>query len=191
MSGARFNPARIQANLTRWEAYMRAYHLPTWEQLPDMPLYMAQVVVLVNRYLDFIPRNDKETTQATPSVVNNYVRLRLMPAPVRKRYDRVHLAYLIIICTLKQTMSIAEIAKLLRSDRTLEEVEAYYNRFCEKINVTAEIFIHQVRSAAGELEGDAPPQDRAKSFVMTQAVSAALYRILTTKLVALGEEDTP
>ena len=46
-------------------------------------------------------------------MINNYVKLGVMPAPIKKRYSREHIAYLIIICTLKQALPISDIKSLL------------------------------------------------------------------------------
>ena len=86
--------------------------LPRWEALPDLELYMDQVTSLVGRYLNA----DRELTA---SMVNNYVKHKVMPAPVRKKYTREHLAYLIVICTLKP---------VLLADR---ELQSFYDAFCD------------------------------------------------------------
>ena len=39
--------------------------------------------------------------------------MKVMPPPVKKRYSRVHLAYLVMICTLKQSLSISCIQRML------------------------------------------------------------------------------
>ena len=49
----------------------------------------------------------------TASIVNNYVRMKIMPPPVKKKYGRVHLAYLLMICTLKRSLPIAAIQRLI------------------------------------------------------------------------------
>ena len=45
--------------LARWQNFMEAFSLPGWEELPDMDLYVDQVVTLVSRYLSLIPRTRK------------------------------------------------------------------------------------------------------------------------------------
>ena len=52
----------IGAKLRRWENYLKEFRLPQWNELPDMDLYMDQVVMLLQRYLNFLP----ETSTATP-----------------------------------------------------------------------------------------------------------------------------
>lgn len=59
-------------------------HLPQWEELPDIDLYMDQVLNLVDRYLS--PIGVKPVTAA---MINNYVKLNLIPKPIGKRYSRI------------------------------------------------------------------------------------------------------
>lgn len=48
-------------------------------------------------------------------MINNYVKLRIVPAPVKKRYGRVQLAYLLVIGLLKQVLPIPDVKTLLES----------------------------------------------------------------------------
>ena len=88
----------IAHKLDRWDRFITDYHLPEWDSIPDLGLYMDQVVVLLAQYLNFIPAmpGGKESF-VTSSTINNYVRLKIMPAPVKRKYFRVHIAYLISI----------------------------------------------------------------------------------------------
>ena len=83
--------------------------LPQWEALPDFGLYMDQVIVLIERALsDVLPAGE-----LTKSMVNNYVKVGLIPRPAGKKYEREHLAMLLMICILKQALSMEEISELL------------------------------------------------------------------------------
>lgn len=83
--------------------------LPSWESLPDFGLYMDQVVALMQRALSgILPEGE-----ITRSMVNNYVKQRLIPRPAGKKYAREHLALLMMICILKQALTMEEIAALL------------------------------------------------------------------------------
>ena len=48
----------IAHKLIRWEHYLNNYKLPAWKELPDIGLYMDQVIALLGQYLDFIPMED-------------------------------------------------------------------------------------------------------------------------------------
>ena len=83
----------------RFEA-LAGERLPLWEDIPDLELYMDQVVSIVTDGL--LPFNITESDIVlTPSMVNNYVKKKVMPAPVKKRYKRTHIAYLFIILIAK------------------------------------------------------------------------------------------
>ncbi len=169
--------------LARWQKYMESYSLPSWEDLPDMPLYVDQVVALVGKYLDLVPHDEKNPI-ITPSIINNYVRLKVMPAPVRKRYYRSHLAYAVMICALKQSLTLTEIQKILPPSLAEEEVRHIYTDFRTRMWDTAMVFIDQVNAVAGEVlnkEGD----QGCTSLVLHSAVSSVLYKLLTVKLTGL------
>ena len=106
------------------------HKLPRWSELPDLDIYMDQVISLMTRYFEGYPGNDEKGL--TPSMVNNYVKLGIMPAPNRKKYNREHLAYLIIICVLKTVMPIGQIGQLISAKlRGEASYESLYNRFCD------------------------------------------------------------
>ena len=91
------------------EQEIQALELPTWELLPDIGLYMDQVVTLMDR--TFSPALPKG--EMTKSMVNNYVKVGMIPRPTGKKYDRDHLAMLIMIGVLKQALSMESISRLL------------------------------------------------------------------------------
>ena len=107
-----FDNDLVVGKLRRWEKYLAAYRLPAWEQIPDLGLYMEQVVLLLRQYLDYLPPELKQPEPITAAAINNYVRTRLLPEPRKKRYYRAHISYLIMICTLKQALRLSELQTL-------------------------------------------------------------------------------
>lgn len=114
--------------LTAWLDKLEKFDLPDWESLPQLDLYMDQVILLLTRYLSPLDMSGEEKA-ITASIINNYVRMKVMPPPVKKRYSRVHLAYLIIICTLKQSLSISCIQRILPEDHSEESARTLYEDF--------------------------------------------------------------
>ena len=102
-------------------------HMPRFRELPALELYKDQVVELVNQSLaPFFPGE----LALTDTMVNNYVKLRVITAPVRKRYSREQLAQLILVCLLKRVLSIAQLRQLLELQRAGGSVERAYDGFC-------------------------------------------------------------
>lgn len=107
---------------------LASHTLPRWNDLPDLPLYMDQILELTGRYMGAYPGFDDKGL--TASMVNNYVKLGVIPPPAKKRYSRSHLAMLIIICILKPCLPIASIQKLLFHELEAGSAEQLYDHFC-------------------------------------------------------------
>lgn len=101
------------------------FRLPRYVELPDVGLYMDQVVTITEKYFDVFA--DEDRTFITPSMINNYVKMGILKPPVKKRYGRDHVAKLIMICLLKQVLSMNEIAVVVKSDD--DDIKSTYDDF--------------------------------------------------------------
>lgn len=119
------DPTRLP--LTAVCAQLQAQRLPRWREMPDLELYMDQVLGLVGRYLGTYPGFDEKGL--TAAMVNNYVKLGALPPPQKKRYGRSHLARLLMICLLKPSLPIAAIRDLLDAAARQDE-GAFFDGFC-------------------------------------------------------------
>ena len=149
--------------------------LPYWDELPDLELYMDQVLSLMERYLGSYPGFDRKGL--TASMVNNYVKLGVMPPPVKKKYTRTHLAHLIVICVLKPCLPIDSIKNMIASSARTEETDgAGYDQFCA-------LFEETVRDAAGDAsEQVKAAQGRLAVPVYRAALRAQAEQALSRKL---------
>lgn len=90
---------------------MSTFSYPTWEQLPELDLYLDQVLLYVNKTCaPVLSSSDKGLTAA---MINNYVKHGYVEKPDKKKYQRRQVARLIAITTLKTVFSIQEIASTL------------------------------------------------------------------------------
>ncbi len=111
------------------------FHMPRWNELPDIDLYLDQVVNYLDRYIkQYVV--DKEEKVITKTMINNYVKQGILPAPEKKKYNRIHIAYLLVICILKQVYSINDIGKLLTLTIENYEISKAYNRFCANLEIS-------------------------------------------------------
>ena len=177
----------IAHKLNQWEAFIEDYHLPPWQTIPDIGLYMEQVVILLGQYLSFMPDPDeRRDRQLTSSTINNYVRLKLMPPPVKKKYYRVHIAYLILILTLKQSLSIQEIQRAIPTDLDAVQMQALYCDYAERFRAVSLFFAAQARAAAQEaLQGESSGDAAGSSLVIKGALVSGFARILAEKILHL------
>ena len=187
-----YDKSLISHKLARWDRFITDYHLPDWETIPDLGLYMDQVIVLLEQYLSFIPSpvGTKEHF-VTSSTINNYVRLKIMPAPVKRKYHRVHIAYLIMILTMKQSLSISDVQKVIPPNSSEEEVRAVYENYSEKFRRLALFFNQQVQSGAEGIHAPGQSSDNAvELLVIESALIAGFSKILAEKLIRLCGADT-
>lgn len=108
---------------------MADFHLPRYDEIPEIDLYMDQLIKYVSDQVNLLATlGDRPLTS---SMVNNYVKQKLVPQPKAKRYERVHVAYLIVVCVLKRTFSIADIQRLIALEvRHHYQVQEAYDFFC-------------------------------------------------------------
>ena len=130
----------IKKSLENWLNDLNNFSFKNYEELPDIDLYMDQVVTFLEKQL-YIFQNNTLDKQITSSMINNYVKGEVLPSPISKKYNREHLALIEEICTLKQVLSIADV-KQIENDRYQDatakgEIFNEFNRLNnEKIEVS-------------------------------------------------------
>ena len=108
------------------------YHCPRFSELPEIELYIDQLVSILQKYLSIFSK-DKEVPVITPSMINNYVKQHIVAPPIKKKYNREHIAHFMVICILKKSMSISEIGESMKIMLKKYSVEDAYNMFCEEL----------------------------------------------------------
>ena len=168
-----YDKKQVADRLCYWREFMQSFHLPTWEELPDLELYMDQVVSLVIRYVNLQPHSALKDSILTASAVNNYVRLKLIPPPVKKRYSRIHLAYLIVICCLKGSMSLSSIQQMFPMNLSEEEVQQIYTNFVHRYRTAYLRCVEQLEQLSEPvLDPGNQETSQVESLVLTTAVAA-------------------
>ena len=104
----------VNESLKNWLKKFEEFKLIDYNKLPDIELYMDQILTLIQRQLGIFTYSSFDKL-LTSSMVNNYVKGNVIPAPISKKYNREHLALLEEVCTLKQVLSIAEIKQIIDS----------------------------------------------------------------------------
>ena len=88
-------------------------HLPRYGEIPRIDLYMDQVTTFMEDQLASTKRHDDDKI-LTKTMINNYAKNRLLPAPVRKKYSKEHILLLLFIYYYKNLLSIGDIEQLFR-----------------------------------------------------------------------------
>ncbi len=105
---------------------------PKWDELPELDLYLDQVLLYVNNVCgSSISAADKGLTA---SMINNYVKHGYIAKPVKKKYQRHQIARLIAITTLKTVFSIQEISATLNMLHKSADSRELYDDFVDYMN---------------------------------------------------------
>ena len=158
------------------------FHLPRFNELPDIELYMDQVLnIIENSLIIFSSENDENII--TKSMINNYVKQNVIEKPFKKRYKKFHVAYLIIISILKKVLSISEISKIINNQDY--EVEEFYNMFCNELEYSLKsTFLNESKDEQTKLI-----DDNIHNKILVAATRAFANKVYVQKLIEFNEEE--
>ena len=83
------------------------------EEIPNIDLYMDQVLGFINDRTRYLTRNPKEDKIFTKTMINNYAKIKILPAPVKKKYSKDHILLLLLIYYFKGVLSVGDTGDLL------------------------------------------------------------------------------
>lgn len=99
-------------------------------QIPDIDLYMDQVLTFLDEKLIHFKRNENEKL-LTKTMINNYSKDKVLPPPMNKKYSKRHIILLILIYHMKSMLSISDITTILKTIEDDKDIEVsnLYNSF--------------------------------------------------------------
>lgn len=161
---------------------LKELKLPRYKDLPDFGIYSEQLVEIVNKALEAMFDKDNKLTK---SMVNNYVKHKIMPSPIKKRYFRNHIVYCIVITVFKNNLSIAEIDGGILHELKKSSIEESYNYFCDKIESVMRLIIDILdKQESPETKMTATIDvDLDKRNDLTLAIVSVCTKVITQKLL--------
>ncbi len=146
------------------------YHCPRWNELPDIDLYMDQVLIFIEKNTAVFAESGKFKS-LTKTMINNYVKQKKIKPPHNKRYNRTHLAFFMVVGILKRFMSLSEISDGIITVRAQHTPEEAYNLFCVVFETSLRnIFLGESSTGNEKLSDDA-----ALIKAVTSAYANMLY----------------
>ncbi len=131
---------------------IEGFCLPRYAQIPDVGLYLEQVVRYTNACL--APLGEPGLTG---SMVSNYVKQSLIPAPVKKAYTAEHLARLLFIAVVKPVVPLDGLRLMFSIQEENYPLQIAYDFFCDEFeNMLGAAFgIAPAREGLGETQSNA------------------------------------
>lgn len=171
---------QLKKELIQWSTSLGEFHLPRWEELPNFDLYMDQVINLIEGYLSLL--SDGRESVLTSAMINNYVKLKLIPKAEKKRYNRQHMAYLIAITILKQVLTITEVKEGIEYQANITGLKEAYNQFCEELEVSLLAVANQLKNGESILQLDGIT---VRNTAMKMATISFSCKLVAEKIVYL------
>lgn len=154
----------------------------SWENLPDISLYMDQVLSLMNRQTIHFSDEDN----LTAAMVNNYIKDGVAPRAEGKRYSKTHLAYLTMICVLKQVLPVKDVALLTSREMENHSVQENYDRFCAELSSALNSAADQM---SDELEEPQLAETAMRYALLSYAFGLTARRM--TEVMRAADEGEP
>lgn len=144
-----------------------------WDNLPDIPLYMDQVVSYLGRQLITFGGGDALTS----AMINNYIKDGLVPRANGKKYAREHLAYLTIVAAVKQVLSVRDMGVLLQSANKPIDPQALYTIFQHDLDLA-------LKGTLADIE-TFPNQEDLSALALSLAVQGYASALACRRIVDL------
>lgn len=108
---------------------VRSFRLPRYSEIPNVGLYLEQTTKYINGHLAPLG-----CLELTGSMVSNYVKKGLVPAPVKKLYYPEQIAYLFFVAFAKNLMRIEDIITLISLQRDSYTLPVAYDYLCDELD---------------------------------------------------------
>lgn len=184
------------------------------DDIPKIDLYMDQVLTFLSERLRRTVRKSEADKLLTKTMINNYVKNKVLIPPVKKKYGRDHILLLMLIYYMKNFLAIDDIRKIVEpvsekyarpTTKSAEQLTGRKHRYSmtdvytevfNYVSMNVERFPEEVAKILDETDQafmNAPEEDREmlRRFNVICQLSADIYlrKLLIEKL--LDETQTP
>jgi len=159
---------------------LRDFHLPPYEEIPDVGLFLEQTAKYISEFLAPL-----EEGSLTPSMISNYVKKGLVANPVKKRYYREQIAYLIFIALTKNVLSLDGLINFIALQKRTYSLQKAYDYFCRQFENTL-LFTAEAKDTL-DIVGEDTTDEKRLLFSCIVAVTQKIY--LERCLEAIAQEE--
>lgn len=170
----------INKSIKLWLEEIEKYNLTEYEKLPDIDLYMDQMLTYLERHLNTFAMSSLDK-QITSSMINNYVKGECIPSPNAKRYNKEHIALLYEICLLKRALNISDIKQIIDTNYTNTDFKETYNDFA--LNVNDKLHTMSI-DVCKRLEGiDTNDQNALTNLALDLSINATVNILIAKRIL--------
>ena len=163
-------------NDTNVKKALSAFELPSYQEIPDVGLYLEQVAKYLNSYFTAFPE-----MQVTTSMISNYAKQKLIRRASRKTYDRNQIALLMVIVLAKNALSIENIKRCIETWQDEETVKENYTFFTASV-------LQELRYIHSEQPVESPSSLTDENQVLRHIAAACARKMYLEKYFELLTE---
>ncbi len=166
------------------------------EDIPNIDLYMDQVTTFMDEQLTSTKRYESDKI-LTKTMINNYVKNNLLPAPTKKKYSKEHVLVLIFIYYFKNILSIKDIESLLTPitekcfcENPTLDITALYEEICRTEKEQISPLIEHLKACFEKSEQmflEEPEENRDSlqlfSFICSLSFDVYVKKLLIEKII--------
>lgn len=166
-------------NIKEIKEKLKNYRPNSWDSIPDIELYMDQVIGYMQRqHIGF-----EGDENLTPAMINNYIKSNLLPRAKGKRYNRQHIAYLTAICLLKQVLSVGDTGLLLKEQLEDKDIQCFYESYLKTLDDEFNITSEKIDESA--------TKNQLAQKALELAVSSYANKLACEKILKILAKDNP
>ena len=159
---------------------------PEWDALPDIGLYMDQVINYLERQIGSLFPPNKEGA-ITSSMINNYVKAHIIPRAQSKKYSQEHIALLLAAFVLKKALTTQDMGVLMTkgTDSAIEDpYRSFYEHYRSTLLECGKTVAQEIRAT---LEEEPFGGDFLRPLALKLAVEASIRSLAAEMLLTLLE----
>jgi hypothetical protein len=178
--------AKAQDALESFLSALESSKPPEWDALPDIGLYMDQVINYLERQIGSLFPPNKEGA-ITSSMINNYVKAHIIPRAQSKKYSQEHIALLLAAFVLKKALTTQDMGVLLvkGEDSAIDDpYRSFYEHYRGTLLECGKAVAQEIRATLeeGHFGGDS-----LRPLALKLAVEASIRSLAAEMLLTLLE----
>ena len=178
--------AKAQDALESFLSALESSKPPEWDALPDIGLYMDQVINYLERQIGSLFPPNKEGA-ITSSMINNYVKAHIIPRAQSKRYSQEHIALLLAAFVLKKALTTQDMGVLMTkgTDSAIDDpYRSFYEHYRSTLLECGKTVAQEMRAS---LEEEPFGGDSLRPLALKLAVEASIRSLAAEMLLTLLE----
>ncbi|MBS5794769.1 MAG: DUF1836 domain-containing protein [Clostridiales bacterium] len=156
------------------------------DKIPNIELYMDQVTTFIEDNLKYYKRNDEQKIM-TKTMINNYIKDKILDPPNKKKYNKNHLILLILIYYLKPILSINDIGLILKNKQG--NIADIYDKFIAYKKVSDNKFYNDMENFIKDIQKNEDDDTSLILFLLNIINEASQRKYLAEKIIDLYFKD--